>query len=604
MSANLMVKTEAPRIRTVSDVLRTPDKRILLFADSGFTDLLMYSELESYRAVYSQIMRTGGEVRPADVFLEENMHRVLKQDAVFLQERLSLDDQVGRQCSRLVGHGFFYFSDESLATLMISWYARADLDPVLRDEFDTRLKWFVESGLLQRFRQEISPIGEECMLRMSDKADMQHRTLLFEDLRPLFLLFLLLLSPSTWSLYRKRYANTTLRISSSPWPPYSIYVKDEQGHDRLWGISGALLGNLTESMGMRIVSKIPADNQWGYRMQNGSWAGMLGDLSRNMWILMFLYMLLLAYLSLHLLSVAGTNQRDLGYLERFNRWNDMFFLYFSGLMQRATTHSKSCNKSVPFCGLLWLWLVCCFFVMNFFTANMSASLMVKTEAPRIRTVEDVLRTPNKRVLLFGDSGFTDLLMYSDLESYRALYSQITRTGGEIHPSYLFIEKNMREVLKQNSVILQEKLTLDDQVGRYCRRLVGQGYFYFSEQSLSTLPISWYARADLDPVIRDELYTRLMWYVDSGLLVKLRQETSPLGEECLLRMSDKSDLQHRTLLLDDLQPLFMLALLLLQFSTIVFLAELIIAAVYKRRQGPPRHYLFVDGRRLLQGRQSR
>ncbi|XP_037505024.1 uncharacterized protein LOC119381120 [Rhipicephalus sanguineus] len=138
-------------------------------------------------------MRTGGEVRPADVFLEKNMHRVLKQDAVILQERLSLDDQVGRQCPSFVGHGFFYFSEESLATLMIGWYARADFDPVLRDEFDTRLKWFVESGLLQRFRQEVSPIGEECMLRMSDKADMQNRTLMFEDLRPLFLLSLLLL---------------------------------------------------------------------------------------------------------------------------------------------------------------------------------------------------------------------------------------------------------------------------------------------------------------------------------------------------------------------------------------------------------------------------
>ncbi|KAH7952786.1 hypothetical protein HPB49_001075 [Dermacentor silvarum] len=442
------------------------------------------------------------------------------------------------------------------------------------------------------------------------------------------------------------------------WPPYSIYVKDEHGQDKLWGISGALMGNLTESMGLRIVSKIPADNQWGYRMANGSWAGMLGDLSRNesdiavgpfvltastaatfpngfsylvetfnflcgiehpftteiftkisafdiqMWILMFLYMLLLAYISLHLLSVNDANRRALGYTERFNEWNDMFFLYFSGLMQRATTHSKACKKSAPFRGLLWLWLVCSFFVMNFFTANMSASLMVKTEAPRIRTVEDVLRAPDKRVLLFADSGFTDLFMYSELESYRDLYSQIRRTGGEIHPLQVFSEENMRQVLKQNSVILQEKLTLDDQVGRQCRRLVGQGFFYFSEQSLSTLPISWYARADLDPVIRDELYTRLMWYADTGLLVKLRQEISPLGEECLLRMSDKSNLQHRTLLLDDLQPLFLLVLLLLQFATVVFLAELLIAAVRKRRQGPSRHRLFVDGRRVLQERHAR
>ncbi|KAK8777745.1 hypothetical protein V5799_020916, partial [Amblyomma americanum] len=138
---------------------------------------------------------------------------------------------------------------------------------------------------------------------------------------------------------------------------------------------------------------------------------------------------------------------------------------------------------------------------------MSASLMVKTEAPRIRTVKDVLRTPDKRILLFAESGFTDLLMYSDLESYRALYNQIKRTGGEEHPTKVFRESNMREVLGEEAVILQEKLTLDDQVGRQCPRLVGHGYFYFSEESLSALPISWYARADLDPVLRDEFYTR-------------------------------------------------------------------------------------------------
>ncbi|KAL3234074.1 hypothetical protein MRX96_022822 [Rhipicephalus microplus] len=64
-------------------------------------------------------------------------------------------------------------------------------------------------------------------------------------------------------------------------PPYVIYVKDEHGQDRVWGISGALMGNMTKSMGLRYVVKTPTDNQWGYRMPNGSWTGMLGDLHRN-----------------------------------------------------------------------------------------------------------------------------------------------------------------------------------------------------------------------------------------------------------------------------------------------------------------------------------
>ncbi|XP_077520129.1 glutamate receptor U1-like [Amblyomma americanum] len=411
------------------------------------------------------------------------------------------------------------------------------------------------------------------------------------------------------------------------WAPYVIYVKDENGQDRLWGISGALMGNMTESMGLKYVTKMPADNQWGYRMLNGSWAGMLGDLYRNeselavgpfvvtagtaahftngyiymidsfsfmcgiehpfttevftkvsafdiqMWVLLFVYMILLTFVSLRLLSVGDRRRAPAGRLERFNKWNDMFFLYFSGLMQRASSHRDPGRKSAPFHGLLWLWLVCGFFVMNFFTANMSASLMVKTEAPRIRTVKDVLRTPDKRILLFADSGFTDLLMYSELESYRAVYSQIMRTGGEELPANVFLESNMLRVLKQELVILQERLTLDDQVGRQCSRLAGRGYFYFSEESLASLMIGWYSRQDFDSVLKKEFHVRLKWFVESGLLERFRQEISPKGEDCLLRMSDKSDLQHRTLLLEDLKPLFFLWLMLLQLATVAFVVEL-------------------------------
>ncbi|XP_077559549.1 glutamate receptor ionotropic, delta-2-like [Haemaphysalis longicornis] len=440
--------------------------------------------------------------------------------------------------------------------------------------------------------------------------------------------------PNTWHLYRRLYENYTLRFTSTPWSPYVVYVKDERGLDRLWGVSGSLMGNITESMGLRYAAKVPQDMQWGYRTLNGSWTGMLGDIHRNesevavgpfvitamtaaffppgyiytfdtfqflagieqpfateiftkisafdiqMWLLMFVYLVLLTSISLRLLSVGGVRHRKLGCLEKLNRWNDMFFLYFSGLMQRASSHRTHANN-VAFRVLLCMWLVCAFFVMNFFTANMSASMMVKTEAPRIRTAADVLRTPNKRILLFADSGFTDLLMHSELESYRAVYGQIMRTGGEVFREDVFKERNMRRLLKEDAVILQEGLTLRDQVGHQCRNLAGHGVFYLSEESLATLFISWYTRPDFDPVLSHEFHVRSMWSVETGLLENYLREISPEGEDCFLRMSDKSDLEHRTLLFEDLRPLFLLALLLLQLATIVFVVELLIGALTQR-----------------------
>ncbi|XP_077560490.1 uncharacterized protein LOC144175272 [Haemaphysalis longicornis] len=308
----------------------------------------------------------------------------------------------------------------------------------------------------------------------------------------------------------------------------------------------------------------------------------------QMWLLMFVYLVLLTSISLRLLSVGSVRPQKLGCLEKLNRWNDMFFLYFSGLIQRASSHRTHANN-VAFRVLLCMWLVCAFFVMNFFTANMSASMMVKTEAPRIRTVADVLRTPNKRILLFADSGFTDLLMYSEVQSYRAVYGQILRTGGEVIPKEVFTERNMHRLLKQDAVILQEGHSLLYQVSQKCRSLAGHGVFYLSEELLASLILSWYTRPDFDPVLRHEIDVRAMWSVEHGLLESYVREVLSGGEDCFLRMSDKSDMEHRTLVFEDLRPMFLLALLLLQLATIVFIAEILIGTL---TQMPRRHRRYL------------
>lgn len=72
--------------------------------------------------------------------------------------------------------------------------------------------------------------------------------------------------------------------------------------------------------------------------------------------------------------------------------------------------------------------------------------------------------------------------------------------------------------------------------------------------------------------------RAMWSVETGLQESYVREVLSGGEDCFLRMSDKSEMEHRTLVIGDLWPMFLLALLLLQLATIVFIVELIIGAL--------------------------
>ncbi|KAL1434765.1 hypothetical protein MTO96_001663 [Rhipicephalus appendiculatus] len=338
---------------------------------------------------------------------------------------------------------------------------------------------------------------------------------------------------------------------------------------------------------------------WGYRIPNGTWTGMLGDLQRNeselavgpflittvideeftfgsvflvdnlrflaglkqpffsavftrvspfdieLWVLVGLTLLLLSYLSVKLVR-SPRMQHAKGFLRTYG---DIFFVYFAATMQKP------------------------FSPMNFFTASMRADLLVKVEAPRVRTTADVLRNPDTRILLFGTAGFTELFLYTDEDSYSAVYDQVRRTGGELHPSEIYTDKNFRDVLARKAVMLQEeKGTMEDQIRRNCPAYMGRGFFYFSEESLGLLVMSWVTRKDFDAVIHREMKYRVRWLVDTGMVQLFMRDVSPGPTACWLQERHKSDMDGRMLEFEDLESVFVLYALLLQFALAAFILE--------------------------------
>ncbi|XP_064457095.1 probable glutamate receptor [Ornithodoros turicata] len=391
------------------------------------------------------------------------------------------------------------------------------------------------------------------------------------------------------------------------------------------------MDNITTSMGLEYEVKVPEDNQWGYRSPNGTWTGMLGDLERNesdlavgpfvlthataetfphgdiyilndflilagikhpfvtqvfttvsafdlqMWLLVILFLLVLSAVSMALVEVSPQTQSSRMTTNQWEIYAELLLTFFAGAMQEAHPLRGVPSRSVH-C-LFLLWMTSCIFLMNFFTANLSASLMVKTEAPRIRKVADVLKTPNKRILLFANSGFQDLLLYTDVESYRHVYEQVQRTRGEMPPELVFTDQHFTDVIEERAIILQEWLTFRDQVARNCPRLKGRGFMYLSEESLTSLAIGWYIRPGFDPLLHREFNIRLRWITESGLADKFLEDVSPGGGDCWLRHSDKGDMEHRILDFSDLRPIFVLHVVLSSGAILALVVEL-----YKTNRG--------------------
>ncbi|XP_077557907.1 uncharacterized protein LOC144173299 [Haemaphysalis longicornis] len=288
---------------------------------------------------------------------------------------------------------------------------------------------------------------------------------------------------------------------------------------------------------------------------------------------MSVFLVLLTYVSAKLLRPprGKRSRRSLG------GYKDTFFVYLAAIAQKHTPVPHGTVRPA-FHGLLWLWLVSCFFAMNFFTASLLADMLIKVEEPRIRTVADVLKNPDKRILLFGAAGFTELVLYVDLPAYRAVYQQVLRTGGELHPSEMYTEDNLQDVLNKKTVIMQEeKGTLEDQVRRNCHKYRGKGFFYFSEESLGQLVMAWVARKDIDPIIHREMNNRLRWLLDTGMVDLFMRDVSPGPDECWLRLRDKSDMDRRQLHFEDLRAMFMLYVALLLTAVVAFVLECLVAA---------------------------
>lgn len=85
--------------------------------------------------------------------------------------------------------------------------------------------------------------------------------------------------PSLFLVYFS--SNTHSLNPGFQWEPYANVNADDYGKKTLTGLLGFMLDLIVKSLNLRYVVHFPNDRQWGIRLPNGSWTGMIGDLSTN-----------------------------------------------------------------------------------------------------------------------------------------------------------------------------------------------------------------------------------------------------------------------------------------------------------------------------------
>ncbi|XP_029845980.3 uncharacterized protein LOC8053438 [Ixodes scapularis] len=164
MKACLLVRSEGPRIDSLSQLAEKPAVRPLLFANSILVSMLGRSTRPDWHRVWLMVERHGGLVPIEALYASSHLDAVARGSAVILSDRTSFRYVVGRTCARFPSSQF-YIGKEPVNTLSFGLYANARLPHEFRRKMDQRLGWLRESGLLDLWTARMLPDWAACARR-------------------------------------------------------------------------------------------------------------------------------------------------------------------------------------------------------------------------------------------------------------------------------------------------------------------------------------------------------------------------------------------------------------------------------------------------------
>ncbi|XP_037567941.1 glutamate receptor ionotropic, kainate glr-3 [Dermacentor silvarum] len=414
--------------------------------------------------------------------------------------------------------------------------------------------------------------------------------------------------------------NTTqLRVTVAAAPPW---VQPEYKGEKLHvaGIFGHILQALADFVPFSFHVTYDPQRSFGTRLDNGSYTGIIGllqtgevDLAASSVFLqsdraeVVTYAPVMYTSHCALIAVAGKPSVNafgyllvfdwqawvvivamvplmsagLAYVERRRPRNrDSFFreaydnvwdILCSFAYKGHTAHTDSYAGRL----LLSFWWLAVLVLTNEFAGHLMASIAIKSEPPRFRSVEDVAYQTSIRPLIWKDTAFDAYVRTSEKPSLRALTSLALRQDGFVPLSELYSQGSLEQLYSGRAVLINDRDGSMHMLAKHCR-LTG-GRLYVAPELLFTSFSTMAYSKRLPAELQKRIQAKMRAIMESGLRLEWYNEGVKEWHRCRdMQRSGASKagvLSFEELSYDDMAAIFFLWGIMATFALVVFLLEM-------------------------------
>ncbi|KAH7954642.1 hypothetical protein HPB49_020478 [Dermacentor silvarum] len=225
--------------------------------------------------------------------------------------------------------------------------------------------------------------------------------------------------------------------------------------------------------------------------------------------------------------------------------------------------------------LLSFWWLAVLVLTNEFAGHLMASIAIKSEPPRFRSVEDVAYQTSIRPLIWKDTAFDAYVRTSEKPSLRALTSLALRQDGFVPLSELYSQGSLEQLYSGRAVLINDRDGSMHMLAKHCR-LTG-GRLYVAPELLFTSFSTMAYSKRLPAELQKRIQAKMRAIMESGLRLEWYNEGVKEWHRCRdMQRSGASKagvLSFEELSYDDMAAIFFLWGIMATFALVVFLLEM-------------------------------
>nr|XP_037272615.1 probable glutamate receptor [Rhipicephalus microplus] len=392
-------------------------------------------------------------------------------------------------------------------------------------------------------------------------------------------------------------------------PPY-LNAIEHGGHTELTGVAGNLAMLLIEALQFQVTFMTPSDGNFGVHLPSGDWTGLFGMVAKNEAdISPGPFLISNPRIQVANPSFPWAYENMIIFAAKPLRFTTNVFGFanaFSGTVWAAsiatllllwivlaavlsktfppkaatrTTGRRAVGRFESFPGstlprcLIAIWLLALIVLRTSFLGEMKASLVVRTEVPGIRSVEDLAKMESVTPIVLKESAFYTYIKEMPTDVFKKVMKRIKSKKGEMEKDLMFGLPVLRRILKGEAALFMSESGVAAQMRGRCEKLVPlDAEFYYAPRPVTQMPLSMFTSKRLHPPLRWAIEKMIKIFVERGFVDKFYRDSRLEMPPCrrLTAQSHSGDSPQ----LDSLQGVFFTLLAGLSMACAVLLAEIL------------------------------